>query len=81
MKKLFKKLLVFGIYCLGYLSMVNISASAVNNSLNTLTLNEIISMQGMRSGQKDVFIFLKIKINDIDVDSIKEEVIQELNNM
>ena len=81
MKKLFKKLFVFGIYCLGYLSMINISASAVNNSLNTLTLDEITSMQGMRSGQKDIFTFLKIKINNIDVDTIKEEVMQELNNM
>lgn len=81
MKKLVKKLWVFGVYCLGYLSIVNISASAINNSLDTLTLNEIVSIQGMRSGQKDVFTFLKIKINNIDVEAIKAEVRQELNNM
>lgn len=81
MKKLFKKLWVFGIYCFGYLSIVNISASAINNSLDTLTLNEIVSIQGMRSGQKDIFTFLKIQINNVDVESIREEVMQELNNM
>ena len=81
MKKLFKKLWVFGIYCFGYLSIVNISASAINNTLDTLTLDEIISIQGMRSGQKDIFTFLKIQINNIDVEAIKAEVRQELKNM
>ena len=81
MMKLIKKIWVFGIYCFGYLSIVNISASAINNSLDTLTLNEIVSIQGMRSGQKDIFTFLKIQINNVDVESIREEVIQELNNM
>lgn len=81
MKKLIKKLWVFGIYCFGYLSIVNISASAINNTLDTLTLDEIISIQGMRSGQKDIFTFLKIQINNIDVESIKSEVRQELKNM
>jgi len=81
MKKLVKKLLVFGFYCFGYLSVINISASAINNSLDTLTLNEIISIQGMRSGQKDIFTFLKIKINNVDLEAIKAEVRQELNNM
>ena len=81
MKKLFKKLWVFGIYCFGYLSIVNISASVINNTLDTLTLDEIISIQGMRSGQKDIFTFLKIQINNIDVEAIKAEVRQELKNM
>ena len=81
MMKLLKKIWVFGIYCFGYLSIINISASAINNSLDTLTLNEIVSIQGMRSGQKDIFTFLKIQINNVDVESIREEVIQELNNM
>ena len=63
MKKLLKKIWVFGIYCFGYLSIVNISASAINNSLDTLTLNEIISIEGMKSGQKDIFTYLKNQIN------------------
>lgn len=81
MKKLLKKIWVFGIYCFGYLSIVNISASALNNSLDTLTLNEIISIEGMKSGQKDIFTYLKNQINNVDIESIRQEVIQELKNM
>ena len=81
MKKLAKKIWVFGIYCFGYLSIVNLSASAINNTLDTLTLDEIISIQGMGSGQKDIFTFLKIQINNVDIESIREEVMNELENM
>ena len=81
MKKLLKKIWVFGIYCFGYLSIVNISASAINNSLDTLTLNEIISIEGMKSGQKDILTYLKNQINNVDIESIRQEVIQELKNM
>ena len=81
MKKLLKKLWVFGIYCFGYLSIVNISASALNNSLDTLTLNEIISIEGMKSGQKDIFTYLKNQINNVDIESIRQEVIHEIKNM
>ena len=81
MKKLLKKIWVFGIYCFGYLSIVNISASAINNSLDTLTLNEIISIEGMKSGQNDIFTYLKNQINNVDIESIRQEVIQELKNM
>jgi hypothetical protein len=63
------------------LSIVNISASAINNSLDTLTLNEIISIEGMKSGQKDIFTYLKNQINNVDIESIRQEVIQELKNM
>jgi len=80
MKKLLKKIWVFGIYCFGYLSIVNISASAINNSLDTLTLNEIISIEGMKSGQKDILTYLKNQINNVDIESIRQEVIQELKN-
>ena len=81
MKKIIKKLWAFVIYCFVYLSVVNISASAINNSLDTLTIKEIVSIQGMKSGQKDIFTFLKIQINNIDVESIIEEVTQEIKNM
>ena len=64
-----------------YLSIVNISASAINNSLDTLTIKEVVSIQGMRSGQKDIFTFLKIQINNIDVNAVIEEVSQEIKNM
>lgn len=81
MKKIIKKLWVFVIYCFWYLSIVNISASAINNSLDTLTIKEVVSIQGMRSGQKDIFTFLKIQINNIDVNAVIEEVSQEIKNM
>jgi hypothetical protein len=81
MKILIKKLLVFVIYCFGYLSVINISASVINNTTDTLTLNEIISIQGMRSGQKDVFTFLKLKFQNIDVKSIQEEVLKEIEKI
>ena len=81
MKKIIKKLWVFVIYCFLYLSIVNISASAINNSLDTLTIKEVVSIQGMRSGQKDIFTFLKIQINNIDVNAVIEEVSQEIKNM
>ena len=63
------------------MTIVNISASAINNSLDTLTLNEIISIEGMKSGQKDIFTYLKNQINNVDIESIRQEVIQELKNM
>ena len=81
MKLFFKKLILFCLYCLGYLSIINVSASAINNSLDTLTLNEIISIQGMKSGQKDVYTFLELKIQNIDVKSIQEEIKRELNRI
>jgi hypothetical protein len=81
MKILIKKLLVFVIYCFGYLSVINISASGINNTTDTLTLNEIISIQGMKSGQEDVFTFLKLKFQNIDVKSIQEEVLKEIEKI
>jgi hypothetical protein len=81
MKILIKKLLVFVIYCFGYLSVINISASVINNTTDTLTLNEIISIQGMKSGQEDVFTFLKLKFQNIDVKSIQEEVLKEIEKI
>ena len=81
MKILIKKLLVFVIYCFGYLSVINTSASVINNTTDTLTLNEIISIQGMKSGQEDVFTFLKLKFQNIDVKSIQEEVIKEIEKI
>jgi|SaaInlStandDraft_1057018.scaffolds.fasta_scaffold99994_2 hypothetical protein len=81
MKILIKKLLVFVIYCFGYLSVINTSASVINNTTDTLTLNEIISIQGMKSGQEDVFTFLKLKFQNIDVKSIQEEVLKEIEKI
>ena len=68
-------------YCVGYVSLINISASAINNSIETLTLTEIFSVQAMKSGQKDVFTFLRLQIEGIDVEKIREEIANELDKI
>ena len=81
MKKLINKLFIFTIYCVGYVSIINVSASAINNSIETLTLTEIFSVQAMKSGQKDVFTFLKLQIEGIDVEKMREEIVNELEKI
>lgn len=81
MKKLINKLFVFAIYCVGYVSIINVSASAINNSIETLSLTEIFSVQAMKSGQKDVFTFLKLQIEGIDVEKMREEIVNELEKI
>lgn len=81
MKIIIKKILLFMIYCFGYLSVINISASVINNTTESLTLNEIFSIQGMKSGQKDIYTFLKLKIDNIDVKSIQEEILKEIEKI
>ena len=68
-------------YCVGYVSLINISASAINNSIETLTLTEIFSVQAMKSGQKDVFTFLRLQIEGIDVEKMREEIVNELEKI
>ena len=81
MKKIFKKLFVFALYCIGYISMINISASAINSSLETITYEEIVSIDAMRSGQRDVFTFLKLKLEDVDVEAIQKKAVEEIDKM
>ena len=78
MKKVFKKLIVFGFYCIMYVTVVNISSSVINNSFETINFEEIVSIDGMRSGQKDVYTYIKLKIEKIDVDEIRKQIIKEL---
>ena len=68
-------------YCVGYGSLINISASVINNSIETLTLTEIFSVQAMKSGQKDVFTFLRLQIEGIDVEKMREEIVNELEKI
>tara|TARA_B100000900_G_scaffold262742_1_gene223962 strand:- start:298 stop:555 length:258 start_codon:yes stop_codon:yes gene_type:complete len=81
MKKIFKKLFVFALYCIVYLSVINISASAINSSLKTITLEEIVSIDAMRSGQRDIFTFLKLKLEDVDVEAIQKQVLEEIDKI
>ena len=78
MKSLFKLLFKISLYCLFYLCAVNISASYINRTLDTVTLQEITSIEAMRSGQNDIFTFIEYKIKNIDVKSLREEVLKEI---
>ena len=69
-------------YKLNYLKKKELYSQ--EDSLNTteiLTLNEIFSIQGMKSGQKDIYTFLKLKIENIDVKSIQEEILKEIEKI
>jgi len=81
MIKIMKKIFVFTLYCITYISLVNISASAINNSLHTITFEEIVSTDAMRSGQRDVFTFLKLQLEEVDVDAIQKQVLEEIDRM
>ena len=80
MRKLFKILIKSYLYCLSYVCIINISSSAINNTLETLNQHEIISINGMISGQKDVITFIEFEINNIDFENFKDDVIFELKN-
>lgn len=81
MKFLFKLFIKIYFYCLLYVSFTNISASYLNNSIDTLTITEIVSTEGMISGQRDIIIFVKFEIENVDIDQIKENVLQELDKI
>ena len=58
MKKAFKFLIKSAAYCIAYMVLINCSASAINKTLDTLNFKELTSIDAMRSGQKDVFVYL-----------------------
>jgi|LWDU01.1.fsa_nt_gi hypothetical protein len=81
MKRIFKFLIKSFIYCFIYVASVNLSASYVNDTLETTTASEIISINAMISGQRDIYTFLEYKIKDIDVKSLREEVLKEIKKI
>jgi len=68
-------------YCLLYVSVTNLSASYLNNSINTLTISEIVSTEGMISGQRDIITFIKFEIENVDIDKIREDVLREIDKI
>ena len=68
--KFFKYILICCLYCLLYVSVINISASAINKKLETLSLKEVISIDGMISGQDDIITFIEFKIKNTDTESM-----------
>ncbi len=81
MKKFFNRILIFAIYSLSYLSFINISASLINSSLETLTFYEIFSIEGMKAGQKDIYTFLELKLKEIDVEEMRTKILNELDTI
>ena len=81
MKFIFKLFIKIYFYCLLYVSITNISASYLNNSINTLSLSEIVSTEGMISGQRDIVTFVKFEIENVDIDKIRENVLRELEKL
>ena len=79
--KFLKYILICGFYCLLYVSVINISASAINKKLETLSLKEVISIDGMISGQNDIITFIEFKIKNTDTESMKEQILSELEKL
>ena len=79
--KFFKYILICCFYCLLYVSVINISASAINKKLETLSLKEVISIDGMISGQDDIITFIEFKIKNTDTESMKEQILIELEKL
>ena len=79
--KFFKYILICCLYCLLYVSLINISASAINKKLETLSLKEVISIDGMISGQDDIITFIEFKIKNTDTESMKEQILNELEKL
>lgn len=80
MKKLLKRLFRFFIYCLGYVLVVNFMASAINDSLDEFNLDEALSVKGMKAGQKDILVAARIKIENIDLQSIQDKAIKKMKD-
>ena len=80
MKKLFKSLFRFFIYCLGYVLVINFMASAINDSLDEFNLDEALSVKGMKAGQKDILVAARIKIENIDLQSIQDKAIKKMKD-
>ena len=79
--KFFKYILICCLYCLLYVSLINISASAINKKLETLSLKEVISIDGMISGQDDIITFIEFKIKNTDTELMKEQILNELEKL
>jgi hypothetical protein len=81
MKKLFKTLFKFTMYCIVYVALVNATASYLNGTLGDSNLKEIISIPAMRSGQNDILVKLRHEIENVDIESIQETIVQELKDL
>ena len=81
MKKLIQTVLRFTMYCMGYVALVNTTASYLNGTLGNTNVNEVFSIRGMRSGQNDILVKLRHEIENVDIESIQESIVQELKDL
>jgi hypothetical protein len=81
MSKLIKFLFISCAYCFTYVCSVNVLSSAINNKLETLNLEEAISIDGMISGQYDILIYIEYKFKNIDTEKIKNEVLKDIKSI
>jgi hypothetical protein len=55
-------------------------ASAINDSLDEFNLDEALSVKGMKAGQKDILVAARIKIENIDLQSIQDRAIKKMKD-
>ena len=60
--------------------MINFMASAINDSLDEFNLDEALSVKGMKAGQKDILVAARIKIENIDLQSIQDKAIKKMKD-
>ena len=80
MKKVGSVLLKFSAFCMVYVIAVNVIAAYVNDSIDTLTVIEATSVNGMKTGQRDILVFLEQKLEEVDVEELRQDIVDELNS-
>ena len=80
MKKVGSVLLKFCTFCMVYVIAVNVIAAYVNDSIDTLTVIEATSVNGMKTGQRDILVFLEQKLEEVDVEELRQDIVDELNS-
>lgn len=78
MKKLISRLFRFALYCIGYILVINLTASFINDSLDEIDLVEVLSVKSMKAGQKDILVATRKKIENVDLESIQDEITAKL---
>lgn len=78
MKKLVSRLFRFALYCIGYILVINLTASFINDSLEEIDLVEVLSVKSMKAGQKDILVAARKTIENVDLESIQDEITAKL---
>ena len=78
MKKIVSRLFRFALYCIGYILVINLTASFINDTLDEIDLVEVLSVKSMKAGQKDILVATRKKIENVDLESIQDEITAKL---